>query len=54
MLSKRLGFERRHNKALGITDRDAFITHMLRGTPARPPDAVRVRAENLGLELATA
>src|SRR5438067_794543 len=49
-----LGFERRYNKALGIADRDAFIAHMLRDTPARPPDAVRMRAENLGLELGTA
>jgi glyoxylase-like metal-dependent hydrolase (beta-lactamase superfamily II) len=48
-----VGFERRHNKALGITDRDAFIAHMLRDTPPRPPDAARVRAENLGLEVAT-
>ena len=49
-----IGFERRYNKALGIADRDAFIAHMLRDTPPRPPDAVRVRAENLGLELGTA
>ena len=48
-----IGFERRYNKALGMTDR-AFITQMLRDTPPRPPDAVRVRAENLGLELAPA
>jgi glyoxylase-like metal-dependent hydrolase (beta-lactamase superfamily II) len=47
-----IGFERRHNKALGITDRDAFMAHMLRETPPRPPDALRVRADNLGLELA--
>jgi glyoxylase-like metal-dependent hydrolase (beta-lactamase superfamily II) len=48
-----VGFERRHNKALSITDREAFIAHMLRDTPPRPPDAARVRAENLGLGLAT-
>jgi hydroxyacylglutathione hydrolase len=47
-----IGFERRYNKALGITDRDEFIAHMLRDTPPRPPDAAEVRAENLGLELA--
>lgn len=46
-----IGFERRFNKALGIADRDAFVAHMLRDTPPRPTDAVRVRAENLGLEL---
>ena len=48
-----IGFERRYNKALGITDRAAFIAHMLRDVPPRPPDAARVRAENLGLELAS-
>jgi glyoxylase-like metal-dependent hydrolase (beta-lactamase superfamily II) len=45
-----IGFERRYNKALGITDRETFVAHMIRDTPPRPPDAVRVRAENLGLE----
>ena len=45
-----IGFERRYNKALGITDRDGFVAHMVRDTPPRPPDASRVRAENLGLE----
>jgi glyoxylase-like metal-dependent hydrolase (beta-lactamase superfamily II) len=45
-----IGFERRHNKALGITDRDAFVAHMLRDAPPRPPGAVRTRAENLGVE----
>jgi glyoxylase-like metal-dependent hydrolase (beta-lactamase superfamily II) len=44
-----IGFERRYNKAFGITDRDAFIAYMLRETPPRPPDASRVRAANLGL-----
>jgi glyoxylase-like metal-dependent hydrolase (beta-lactamase superfamily II) len=44
-----IGFERRFNKAFRITNRDAFIAHMLRDTPPRPPDASRVRAENLGL-----
>lgn len=45
-----IGFERRYNKALGIADREAFVAHMMRETPPRPPDASRVRAENLGLE----
>jgi hydroxyacylglutathione hydrolase len=44
-----IGFERRYNKAFGIADRDAFIAFMLRDTPPRPPNAARVRAENLGL-----
>ena len=43
-----VGFERRFNRAFGITDRDAFIAYMLRDAPPRPPDAARVRAENLG------
>ena len=47
--SSTIGFERRFNKAFGIADRDAFIEYMLRDTPPRPPDAARVRAENLGL-----
>lgn len=45
-----IGFERRHNKALGIHDRDAFVAHMIRETPPAPPDAARVRAVNLGIE----
>jgi hypothetical protein len=30
-----------------------FIAHMLRDTPPRPPDAARIRAENLGVEVPT-
>ena len=44
-----IGFERRFNRAFGITDRDAFVQYMLRDTPPRPPDADRVRARNLGM-----
>jgi glyoxylase-like metal-dependent hydrolase (beta-lactamase superfamily II) len=44
-----IGFERRFNKAFGMTNRDAFVAYMLRDTPPRPPDASHVRAENLGL-----
>lgn len=44
-----IGFERRFNRAFGIADRDAFIQYMLRDTPPRPPDAARIRAENLGM-----
>jgi glyoxylase-like metal-dependent hydrolase (beta-lactamase superfamily II) len=47
--SSTIGFERRFNRAFAITDRDAFIAYMLRDTPPRPPDAARVRADNLGL-----
>lgn len=46
-----IGFERRFNRAFAITDRDAFIAHMLRDTPPRPPDADRTRAANLGVAL---
>jgi glyoxylase-like metal-dependent hydrolase (beta-lactamase superfamily II) len=46
--SSTIGFERRFNTAFGIAERDAFIAHMLRDTPPRPPDAERIRAENLG------
>jgi hydroxyacylglutathione hydrolase len=44
-----IGFERRFNRAFSITDRHAFVAYMLRDTPPRPPQAARVRAENLGL-----
>jgi glyoxylase-like metal-dependent hydrolase (beta-lactamase superfamily II) len=44
-----IGFERRFNRAFSITDRDAFVAYMLRDTPPRPPQAARIRAENLGL-----
>jgi hydroxyacylglutathione hydrolase len=44
-----IGFERRHNKAFGIADRETFVAYMLRDTPPRPPNAARLRAENLGL-----
>jgi hydroxyacylglutathione hydrolase len=47
--SSTIGFERRFNRAFAITDHDAFIAYMLRDTPPRPPDAARVRADNLGL-----
>jgi hydroxyacylglutathione hydrolase len=47
--SSTIGFERRFNKAFGIAERDTFVAHMLRDTPPRPPNADRLRAENLGL-----
>ena len=43
-----IGFERRFNRAFGITDRAEFIEFMLRDTPPRPPNAERTRDENLG------
>lgn len=44
-----IGFERRFNRAFGISDREAFTEYMLRDTPPRPPNAALVRAENLGM-----
>ena len=44
-----IGFERRFNRAFGITAREEFVDFMLRDTPPRPPNAARTRAGNLGL-----
>jgi glyoxylase-like metal-dependent hydrolase (beta-lactamase superfamily II) len=49
-----IGFERRFNRAFRIEDREEFITLMLRDIPPRPPNAERVRLENLGRTLAAA
>lgn len=43
-----IGFERRFNRAFRVSDRDEFVALMLRDVPPRPPDAERVRRENLG------
>jgi hypothetical protein len=43
-----IGFERRHNRAFSITDRDAFVRYMLTDIPAPPPQAAEIRAANLG------
>ena len=43
-----IGFERRFNRALRITDRDEFVTLMLKDIPPPPPDADRIRLSNLG------
>ena len=51
--SSTIGFERRFNAAFGITDRDAFVAHMLRETPPPPSGAKAIRAENLGLSAAS-
>ncbi len=42
-----IGFERRFNRAFAITDREAFIAHMLRDIPETPPGAAAMRAANL-------
>lgn len=44
-----IGFERQHNRAFSITDRDQFIARMLQDIPPRPPRAEHVRACNMGL-----
>ena len=43
-----LGFERRHNRAFRVTDRDALVALMLRDVPPRPPRAAETRAINMG------
>lgn len=44
-----IGFERRFNRAFAMTDRAAFVAHMLREIPPAPPGAAETRARNLGL-----
>ena len=44
-----IGFERRFNKAFQIDDKEAFVRHMLENIPEPPPDAVTIRAINLGV-----
>jgi hydroxyacylglutathione hydrolase len=48
--SSTLGFERRHNRAFGVTDREAFVRLMLESIPPRPRRAEETRARNLGRE----
>jgi glyoxylase-like metal-dependent hydrolase (beta-lactamase superfamily II) len=49
-----IGFERRFNRALRITDRDEFVTLMLKDIPPPPPDADRIRRSNLGYPMEAA
>lgn len=44
-----IGFEKRHNKALGIEDEDAFVRVMLADVPPVPPQAAQIRAINSGI-----
>jgi hydroxyacylglutathione hydrolase len=48
--SSTLGFERRHNLAFRVTEREEFRRLMLENIPPRPPDADEIRARNLGRE----
>ena len=47
-----IGFERRFNRAFGVTDAEAFITLMLRDVPPRPPRAAETRTINMGIATA--
>ena len=46
--SSTIGYERRYNTALEVSDRDSFVTHMNERLPARPPNMERIVAENKG------
>jgi glyoxylase-like metal-dependent hydrolase (beta-lactamase superfamily II) len=45
-----VGFERRFNRAFGMSDEAAFVELMSREIPPRPDRFAEIRAENLGLE----
>lgn len=44
-----LGFEKRHNRALRVTDEEEFVAMMLTEIPPRPERAEEIRARNGGL-----
>lgn len=44
-----IGFERRFNRAFGLTEEDAFVRLMLEEIPPRPARAAETRRQNLGL-----
>jgi hydroxyacylglutathione hydrolase len=44
-----IGFEKRHNEALGIANEEDFVRFMLAEIPPAPPEAARIRAANSGL-----
>jgi hydroxyacylglutathione hydrolase len=46
-----IGFERRHNRALALTDKSAFVAYMVQEIPPRPEDAEANRAVNSGLAI---
>jgi len=47
-----IGFERRHNRAFSVTDREELVALMLRDIPPRPPRAEETRAMNMGAAVA--
>jgi hydroxyacylglutathione hydrolase len=46
--SSTIGFEKRHNKALRISDEAEFISHMTASIPPAPPEATVMRDVNAG------
>lgn len=48
-----IGFERRHNHAFGIGDREQFVEHMLLDIPEPPAAAADTRSANLGTGVST-
>jgi len=49
-----IGFEKRHNKAFGIGDEDAFLRFMLTDVPPAPAQAAELRAINAGIAVSAA
>src|SRR5262249_11244167 len=50
MTGTTVGFERRHNPALGIAAEDDFVTYMTESLPERPPNMGRIVALNMAAE----
>jgi hydroxyacylglutathione hydrolase len=46
-----IGFERRHNRALALSDESAFVAYMAQEIPPRPQNAEANRAANAGLAI---
>jgi len=44
-----IGFEKKYNRAFGISDKESFVEFMLKETPPRPAAAEQIRAVNLGI-----
>jgi len=51
--SSTIGFEKRHNQALGIENEAEFIHFMLAEIPPAPPEAAALRAANSGFAAAS-
>ena len=51
--SSTIGFEKRHNQALGIKLEAEFISFMLADIPPAPPEAAALRAANSGIAAGT-